>query len=499
MPESNGRSVPEKEDDMETSLKKLIKEITVKAVHGPLDKDIPSVEYDSRKVAPGAMFVAVRGTQTDGHKHIAGATAQGAKCVVLEEMPAVTVPSVTYIEVPDSSAALAEIASAFYGHPSRSLKLTGVTGTNGKTTTATLLYDLFTSFGYACGLLSTVVNKIAGRELPATHTTPDPLELNRLLVQMTDAGCEFCFMEVSSHAVVQNRVRGLHFAGGIFTNLTHDHLDYHKTFAEYLKAKKGFFDILPASAFALVNIDDKNGPVMQQNCPAHRRTYSLRNKADYHCRIIEPHMDGMLLEINGPQLWVQFIGRFNAYNLLAVYGAAVELGASKDEVLTAMSTLKPVAGRFECIRSADGRLSIVDYAHTPDALQNVLATINELKGGGQVITVVGCGGDRDNAKRPVMARIAAEMSGRVILTSDNPRTEDPAQILRQMEDGLDAVLRPKALTIADRREAIRTAVALAAPGDIILIAGKGHEPYQEINGIRHHFDDRQQVAEAFDR
>ena len=478
-------------------MEKLIKATAVKSVHGPAKDKIGSIESDSRKAAPGSMFVAVRGTLTDGHNYIDKAIGQGAAAVVCEVLPEKLNPEVTYIEVEDSSVALAEIASAFHDHPSRKLKLTGVTGTNGKTTTATLLYDLFTGFGYACGLLSTVVNKIAGRDIAATHTTPDPLELNRLLAEMVDAGCEYCFMEVSSHSLVQNRVHGLHFVGGIFTNLTHDHLDYHKTFAEYLKAKKSFFDILPQEAFALTNIDDRNGEVMLQNCPARHKTYSLRNKANYHCRIIESHLDGMLIEINSSQAWLQFIGRFNAYNLLAIYGTAMELGASKEETLQVMSTLKPVAGRFECIRSVDGKLSIVDYAHTPDALQNVLSTINDLKGGGEIITVVGCGGDRDNSKRPVMARIAAEMSNRAILTSDNPRTEDPAEILRQMQAGLDPTLLPRTLTIADRREAIRTAVALARGGDIILIAGKGHEPYQEIDGVRHHFDDRQQVAEAF--
>lgn len=480
-------------------MKKLLKSTAVKAVHGPGTSDarISSLEFDSRKVTPGDMFVAVRGTLTDGHNYIAQAIESGASAIVCQTLPPRLDPRVTYIKVADSSVALAEMASAFRGDPSGKLKLVGVTGTNGKTTTATLLYDLFTALGYAVGLLSTVVNKITGRDIDATHTTPDPLEINRLLAEMVDAGCEYCFMEVSSHSVTQNRIRGLHFTGGIFTNLTHDHLDYHKIFAEYLKAKKTFFDILPRTAFALTNTDDRNGEVMLQNCPARHRTYSLRRKADYRCRIIEQHPDGMLLEIDGSQLWVQFIGRFNAYNLLAVFAAARELGAGKEEILQAMSTLKPVAGRFECVRSTGGKLAIVDYAHTPDALQNVLATIDELKGGGQVITVVGCGGDRDSAKRPVMARIAAQMSNRIILTSDNPRTEDPAAILAQMQEGLDAVMRTKALTISDRREAIRTAAALAKSGDVILIAGKGHEPYQEINGVRHHFDDREEIAAAF--
>lgn len=464
---------------------------------GQVPQTITSLAFDSRKVEQGSAFFAVRGTLTDGHKYIETAIKSGAAVIVCEELPGELADGICYIKVIDSSIALAEVSADFYGQPSRKLKLIGITGTNGKTTTATLLHDLFTMLGYRVGLLSTVVNKIDQREVPATHTTPDPVSLNALLSEMVTEGCEYCFMEVSSHSVVQHRVKGLAFCGGVFTNLTHDHLDYHQTFAEYLRAKKEFFDTLPKTAFALTNADDRNGLVMLQNCGARHRTYSLRTMADYNCKLKESHLDGMLLELCSKELWAQFIGRFNAYNLTAIYGTAVELGADADEVLRAMSMLRPVAGRFECIRSKDGRLAVVDYAHTPDALENVLATIAELKEGGQVISVVGCGGDRDATKRPVMARIAADMSDRVILTSDNPRSEDPDEILRQMRAGLDPVQSRKSLVIADRGEAIRTAAALAQSKDVILIAGKGHEPYQEIRGVRHHFDDREVIAAAF--
>lgn len=460
---------------------------------------VSSIEFDSRAVGARSLFVATRGTLTDGHAYIDKAVDAGATIVVCEELPQTQRAGVRYIKVDDSHAALARLASRFYGDPSQKLNLVGVTGTNGKTTTATLLYDLFTTLGYKVGLLSTVVNKIAGRELAATHTTPDAVELNKLLAQMVEAGCDYCFMEVSSHALVQRRTDALAFCGGIFTNITHDHLDYHGTFAEYLKAKKSFFDALPADAFALTNADDRNGAVMLQNCKARRVSYSLRSLADYHTQIIESHLDGSLLRINGDELWVHFLGRFNAYNLTAIYGAAIELGARREQVLTAISTLHSVSGRFDTVRAADGRLAVVDYAHTPDALENVLQTIEEIRGAGSIITVVGCGGDRDATKRPVMARIAAERSTRVVLTSDNPRTEDPAEILRQMEAGLDPVLRRKTLTIADRGEAIRTAAALATSGDVILIAGKGHETYQETSGVRNHFDDKEQIRKAFDQ
>ena len=469
-------------------------------ITGPQRPGIRCIQFNSRKVEKGDLFVAVRGTQVDGHDYIPDAIAQGASAIVCETLPADELdPAVSYVLVDDSAAALALLAAAYYGHPSLKLRLVGVTGTNGKTTIATLLYDLFTALGHRCGLISTVVYRVGEERIESTHTTPDPLTLNRLMAEMVDAGCDYCFMEVSSHSIVQKRIEGLRFTGGIFTNITHDHLDYHKTFAEYIKAKQGFFNALPKEAFALTNIDDRNGEIMLQNSPARRKvTYSLRNVADYHGRIVEEHLDGMEIEMNRQQVWVQFIGRFNAYNLTAIYGAAMELGQESAEVLRILSTLHPVSGRFEQIRAADGRLAIVDYAHTPDALQNVIDTINELrKEGAQLITVVGCGGNRDTTKRPVMAQVAANGSSRVILTSDNPRFEDPQVILDEMRAGLDKAQMARTLTIADRREAIRTAAALARPGDIILVAGKGHEPYQEFAGVRHHFDDREEVRAAF--
>ena len=469
-------------------------------ITGPQRPGIRCIQFNSRKVEKGDLFVAVRGTQVDGHDYIPDAIAQGASAIVCETLPADELdPAVSYVLVDDSAAALALLAAAYYGHPSQKLRLVGVTGTNGKTTIATLLYDLFTALGHRCGLISTVVYRVGEERIESTHTTPDPLTLNRLMAEMVDAGCDYCFMEVSSHSIVQKRIEGLRFTGGIFTNITHDHLDYHKTFAEYIKAKQGFFNALPKEAFALTNLDDRNGEIMLQNSPARRKvTYSLRNVADYHGRIVEEHLDGMEIEMNRQQVWVQFIGRFNAYNLTAIYGAAMELGQESAEVLRILSTLHPVSGRFEQIRAADGRLAIVDYAHTPDALQNVIDTINELrKEGAQLITVVGCGGNRDTTKRPVMAQVAANGSSRVILTSDNPRFEDPQVILDEMRAGLDKAQMARTLTIADRREAIRTAAALARPGDIILVAGKGHEPYQEIAGVRHHFDDREEVRAAF--
>ena len=469
-------------------------------ITGPQRPGIRCIQFNSRKVEKGDLFVAVRGTQVDGHDYIPDAIAQGASAIVCETLPADELdPAVSYVLVDDSAAALALLAAAYYGHPSQKLRLVGVTGTNGKTTIATLLYDLFTALGHRCGLISTVVYRVGEERIESTHTTPDPLTLNRLMAEMVDAGCDYCFMEVSSHSIVQKRIEGLRFTGGIFTNITHDHLDYHKTFAEYIQAKQGIFNALPKEAFALTNIDDRNGEIMLQNSPARRKvTYSLRNVADYHGRIVEEHLDGMEIEMNRQQVWVQFIGRFNAYNLTAIYGAAMELGQESAEVLRILSTLHPVSGRFEQIRAADGRLAIVDYAHTPDALQNVIDTINELrKEGAQLITVVGCGGNRDTTKRPVMAQVAANGSSRVILTSDNPRFEDPQVILDEMRAGLDKAQMARTLTIADRREAIRTAAALARPGDIILVAGKGHEPYQEIAGVRHHFDDREEVRAAF--
>lgn len=478
----------------------IFNELPGARITGPQRPGIRCIQFNSRKVDKGDLFVAVRGTKVDGHDYIPDAVAQGAAAIVCETLPAGDLePEVSYVLVEDSARALAWLAAAYYGHPSERLRLVGVTGTNGKTTVATLLYDLFTALGHKCGLISTVIYRVGEERIESTHTTPDPLTLNRLMADMVDAGCDYCFMEVSSHSVVQERIEGLKFAGGIFTNITHDHLDYHKTFAEYIKAKQAFFTRLPKEAFALTNIDDRNGEVMLQNSAVQRKvTYSLRNVADYHGRIVEEHLDGMEIEMNGQELWVQFIGRFNAYNLTAIYGAAMELGQDSAEVLRIMSTLRPVSGRFEQIRAADGRLAIVDYAHTPDALQNVIDTINELrKKDSQLITVVGCGGNRDAAKRPVMARVAADGSSRVILTSDNPRFEEPQAILDEMRGGLDAKQLAKTLTIADRREAIRTAAALARPGDIILVAGKGHEPYQEIAGVRHHFDDREEVTAAF--
>jgi UDP-N-acetylmuramoyl-L-alanyl-D-glutamate--2,6-diaminopimelate ligase len=413
-------------------------------------------------------------------------------------MPSEIKNGVVYIQVKNSSLALGVIASAFYGHPSDKMKLIGVTGTNGKTTTATLLYRLVKDMGYKAGLISTIVYKVDDETLPASHTTPDQLQLNQLMRQMVDAGCEYCFMEVSSHAVDQNRIAGLDFDGAIFSNITHDHLDYHKTFDAYIKAKKHFFDGLKPEAFAITNLDDKNGNVMLQNTRAKKITYSLRTMADHNCKIMESHFDGTLLIIDGAEVWTHFVGKFNAYNLLAVYSTALALGFEKDDVLTELSRLIPVDGRFEVIRSIEGTYAIVDYAHTPDALKNVLSTIDEIKNDNQtLICVVGAGGDRDKTKRPEMAAIACKLANKVILTSDNPRTEDPQMILKDMEAGVDVLSRKKVLTIADRKEAIKTAVMLALPGDIILIAGKGHEPYQEIMGVKYHFDDREEVKTIF--
>ncbi len=459
---------------------------------------ISSIEFDSRRVKEGSLFVAVRGTLTDGHLYINKAIENGAKVIICEDMPETLDSKVQYITTEDCQSALSQIAKDFYRDPSSEIKLVGVTGTNGKTTTATMLYHLFTKLGYKCGLLSTVENRIGEEIYTATHTTPDAIELNKMLRQMVDEGCSHCFMEVSSHALIQRRVDGIDFAGGIFTNLTHDHLDYHGTFAEYLRAKKIFFDTLAKGAFALTNVDDRNGEVMLQNCKAHHRSYSLRRPADYTTKIIESHLEGMELRINGQDVWVQFIGRFNGYNLSAIYGTAMELGEDSQQVLEVLSTLTPVGGRFETIRSMDGRLAVVDYAHTPDALKSTLTTINDILGerDGKIITVVGCGGDRDKTKRPIMAAIAAEMSSQLILTSDNPRTEKPEDILRDMTDGLSEAQLRKTLVIENRLSAIKTAAVLATPGDIILIAGKGHETYQEINGVRTHFDDREEAREA---
>lgn len=478
-------------------LSEILRQTPVREVLGDGERPVGGLTYDSRAVKPGDCFFAVRGTQVDGHAFIPAAVAAGAAAVVCEQLPADPAPGVTYVAVPDSAGAMADLAAAFYDYPSRELKLVGITGTNGKTTTATLLYDLVRALGYKAGLISTVVYRIEGREIEATHTTPDSIRLNALMREMADAGCEFCFMECSSHAIVQERTRGLSFAGGIFSNITHDHLDYHKTFAEYIRAKKRFFDMLPAGSFALTNLDDRNGRVMVQNTAAAVHTYSLRGMADFRCRIVETHLDGMLLRIDGQEVWVGLLGRFNAYNLLAVYGTAVLLGLDRSEVLRVLSTLRPVSGRFEIVRAANGTTAVVDYAHTPDALENVLRTIEEIRTPQQQLLVVcGCGGDRDRTKRPEMAQIAVQYASTAIFTSDNPRHESPEAILDEMVAGLDPGTRY--LRIADRAEAIRTAVMLSHPGDVILVAGKGHETYQIIGDVKHHFDDREEVRRAFE-
>ena len=473
-------------------IKDIIKGIDAK-VTGATDVEVADLQFDSRRVAAGTLFVAQRGTKVDGHVFIATAVEQGAVAVVCEVLPADLDPRVTYIQVADSSHALGLMAANYYGHPSEQLKLIGITGTNGKTTTVTLLHRLFRLMGHHTGLISTIVNKIDETELPTSHTTPDALELNRLLRQMVDAGCRYCFMEVSSHAVVQHRIAGLNYAGAIFSNITHDHLDFHKTMANYIAAKKGFFDALPKEAWALVNVDDKNGRVMVQNTRAEVHTYGLQHQADFHCRVLEDTFEGMHLDINGHELWCRLVGRFNAYNLTAIYAAAVLCGTPEEEALRLLSMLEAAPGRFQYV-SGRGITAIVDYAHTPDALQNVIATINDIRRKTQqLITVVGCGGDRDRTKRPEMAQIAAENSDKVVLTSDNPRTEDPDAILDEMEKGLTAEQLCQVLRITDRRQAIRTACMMAKEGDIVLVAGKGHEKYQEVNGVRSHFDDVEEL------
>ncbi|HRH67265.1 MAG TPA: UDP-N-acetylmuramoyl-L-alanyl-D-glutamate--2,6-diaminopimelate ligase [Bacteroidia bacterium] len=479
-------------------LKDILYKTGILDVAGFTDTVITDVCFDSRKVREGCLFIAIRGTQADGHRFIPAVIENGAAAIVCEEFPSGLKSGVTYVKVADSSLALAQIASNYYGNPSEKLKLVGVTGTNGKTTTATLLFQLFKSLGHPCGLLSTVRNQINDQVIPATHTTPDPLQLNALLSAMVDEGCSFAFMEVSSHAVVQNRIAGLRFAGGVFTNITHDHLDYHKTFEEYIRAKKGFFDSLPESAFALTNLDDKNGLVMMQNTKARKYTYSLRSMSDYKCKLIENHFSGLLINLDGHEVLCRLVGSFNAYNLTATYAAALLLDEPKLEVLTAVSKLAPVEGRFDFLTSRANVVGVVDYAHTPDALQNVLSTIHDVRSGqGRVITIVGCGGDRDAAKRPVMAKIAVELSDKVILTSDNPRSEDPSEIIHQMEKGVPMGEVRKTLSIVDRKEAIKTAVSLAQPGDIILVAGKGHEKYQEVKGVRMPFDDKKVLQDFF--
>lgn len=479
-------------------LETLIKDIKIKSLTGNRQCDITGVNIDSRRIEPGHLFIALRGTQTDGHSYIGKAISQGAVAILCETLPDTLADGVTYVQVDDTEAVVGQVATTFFGNPTSKLKLVGVTGTNGKTTIATLLYNMFRHFGYKVGLLSTVCNYIDGEAIPTDHTTPDPITLNALLGRMADAGCQYAFMEVSSHAVAQKRIGGLLFAGGIFTNLTRDHLDYHKTFENYLKAKKAFFDGLPKTAFALTNADDRNGNVMVQNTRARVATYSLRSLADFQCKVLEDGFEGMLLDINGREVNVQFIGRFNASNLLAVYGAAVLLGEKPEDVLVELSLLRPVAGRFDSMRSPSGYTAIVDYAHTPDALENVLNAIHEvLRGRGKVITVVGAGGNRDKGKRPLMAQEAAKQSDRLLITSDNPRFEEPQAIINDMLAGLTDEDKKKTLSIVDRREAIRMACMLAQPGDVVLVAGKGHEDYQEIKGVKHHFDDREVIREIF--
>ncbi|MBA2613770.1 MAG: UDP-N-acetylmuramoyl-L-alanyl-D-glutamate--2,6-diaminopimelate ligase [Bacteroidetes bacterium] len=471
-------------------LSDIIYKVRLEEIIGSTHMAISSVTFDSRKVKKDSLFVATKGTAVDGHDYITKAIESGAIAIICEELPKIKNEAVTYVKVTDSSYALGIIACNFFDNPSEKLKLVGITGTNGKTTTVTLLFNLFKSLGYSVGLISTVENKINNTVIPSTHTTPDALTLNELLTAMYAQGCEYVFMEVSSHAVVQHRITGLSFIGAIFSNITHDHLDYHKTFDEYIKAKKGFFDQLPNSAFALINRDDRNGMIMLQNTKAQKHTYSLQTMADFKCKILENQLNGLLLSIDNVEVWVKLIGTFNAYNVLAVYAAAILLKQNKTNVLTALSNLNSVEGRFQYIKSPKGVIGIIDYAHTPDALKNVLETIKDLRTGNeQVITLVGCGGDRDSAKRPVMAAIACEYSNKVILTSDNPRSEDPEAILDQMQKGVNPVDVKKTLRIADRKEAIKTACSLSKAGDIILIAGKGHEKYQEIKGVKQPFDD----------
>lgn len=480
-------------------LNELFANVTPLDIIGNADVEISGVSIDSRRVAPGHLFVAIKGTQADGHAFIGKAIQMGAAAVLCQDAPQQTAPGVTFVRVKSSAEAVGPVATAFYGYPSRRMKLVGVTGTNGKTTIATLLYNMFRKLGHKCGLLSTVCNYIDGRPVEADHTTPDPIELNRLLAEMAAEGCQYAFMECSSHAIDQKRIGGLTFAGGVFTNLTRDHLDYHKTFDNYRDAKKAFFDMLPKEAFAITNADDKNGMVMVQNTKAAVKTYSTRTMADFRAKIIECHFEGMYLEVDGHEVGVQFIGKFNVSNLLAVYAAAVMLGKAPEDILVAMSTLHSVSGRLEPIHSKEGYTAIVDYAHTPDALENVLNAIHEvLDGKGKVITVCGAGGNRDKGKRPLMAQEAVKQSDRVIITSDNPRFEEPQSIIADMTAGLTPQQMKKVLTIENRREAIKTACMMAEKGDVILVAGKGHENYQEIKGVKHHFDDKEVLREIME-
>ena len=477
-------------------LEELLDNVRALEIENSANPVVGSLTYDSRAVEQGACFFAVRGTQSDGHRYIASAIERGAVAIICEEMPESRVEGVSYVKVEDSNIAMAHIAAAYYDHPSRELRLVGVTGTNGKTTTATLLYDMFMAMGYKAGLISTVIYRIGERSIASTHTTPDSIRLNQMMREMVDEGCDYCFMEVSSHAAAQHRIEALHFAGALFSNLTHDHLDYHGTYKEYIRAKKSFFDALSKQAWAVVNIDDRNGEVMLQNCDAKHYRLSLRSMADFRTKIIEMLPDGMLLHIDNQEVWVKFTGRFNAYNLTTVYAAATLLGIDKMEVLTTLSKLTPVAGRFETIIAEDRTIAIVDYAHTPDALENVLQTIEEVRRDEQRLFVVcGCGGDRDKTKRPEMAAIAVKYATTAVFTSDNPRTESPEAILDDVVAGVGTA--KNWLRITDRREAIRTAAMLAHAGDIILIAGKGHEDYQIIGTEKHHFDDREEIRNAF--
>ena len=479
-------------------LNQLVSGLDIIEVKGDMEREISGVQIDSRQVDKNYLFVAVRGTAADGHNYIGKAIEKGASAVLCEEIPADADESVTYVKVANTEQTTGSVATAFYGNPTSKLKLVGVTGTNGKTTIATVLYEMFRRMGHKAGLLSTVANYIDGEMIPTEHTTPDPITLNALLAKMVEAGCEYAFMEVSSHSIVQNRIGGLNFAGGLFTNITRDHLDYHKTFDNYIKAKKLFFDNLPATAFAITNADDKNCMVMVQNTKAQVKTYSVQSPADFKAKIIECHFEGMYLEINGREVGVQFIGKFNVSNLLAVYGAAVMLGKDPHAVLVALSAMHPVNGRFEALRSPSGYTAIVDYAHTPDAIENVLNAIHGvLEGKGEVITVCGAGGNRDKGKRPLMAREAVKQSDRVIITSDNPRFEEPQDIINDMLAGLTEEDMKKVIAIVDRRQAIKTACMMAKPGDVILIAGKGHEDYQDVKGVKHHFDDKEEVRACF--
>ncbi len=485
---------------MNLLLKDILYKVSIEAVKGSTDISVNKIEFDSRKVQENDVFVAIRGTISNGHDFIDKSITLGAVVVVCDTFPDVISPGITYIQVKDTNSALALMASNYFENPSSKLRLVGVTGTNGKTTIASLLYQLYKKAGYKVGLLSTVKIMVDTLEYPATHTTPDSLTINYYLNEMIEVGCEYCFMEVSSHGIHQKRTEGLHFEGGVFTNLSHDHLDYHPTFAEYRDVKKSFFDHLPKTAFALTNVDDKNGSVMFQNTAARKLTYALKSYADYKAQILENQLSGLLLKVNDNEVWVKLIGTFNAYNLLAIYGTAVELGMDSLEALRLLSELESVSGRFQFIVSKDKITAIVDYAHTPDALQNVLNTISDIRTKNeQLIAVVGCGGDRDKTKRPIMANIASQMSDKVIFTSDNPRTENPAIIITEMEAGVEPQNYKKTLSIEDRKQAIKTACQLANANDIILIAGKGHETYQEVNGIKHHFDDMETVKELLEQ